>query len=1657
MDPRRSPGQPQATNGLFVLDSHADRGSEPLIVHSSRGRLRVHLPLWTGKGERQIERQLVRLPGVRSVQASSLTGNVLLRYDPTRTNAGTLLAEARALRLCASPPDVVALSEKANLPPVVTEGSSKEGRARIAVRGLDRNPRFSRSVVQMLRQRGVRAWAKPLTGHVLVEYDSYEHVLKGLIAMVARVELPALPGEDRPEHPLDPMPLWQGVLRAVCCALGLGFITIRQLRQPSVTMSTGHGGTETIAGIINLLHGVPTVKHHVNGWIGKDSAELLLDAVGIFTMTLSGFSLGLIVTGLEALILLDEVTARRAAWRRYEDNLDGSAGLDPGGVARLEAGATVPHAAEVIEGTGTALDQDGLPVPLSPGAIAPAGAVLSGGPFVLEIKGGNEFEPQPRPVPSPRDIYDDYRRVGGFLAMCYVAFTAVRTLSIVRTFEAALLMNPRTAVIAEGTANLAAAARALRAGTTVIGTRSDRPIRLPHVLLLDGSRLLSDGLEIAEVCTPNPAVLASEVLAVAAIISAAAGSPWGNPFPKARGAIVSGGEYNGLWATATVDGYRYSLGPPEDLDRIPAEFWSKHIPSRGGYLLELRNDDEQASFGLIALRPKISGGTNRLVEVARRLGVKVKLLCRAVSLPVKVAARRAEIEILLCDNAAEAIRQKQRQGALVAFVSDNSGAAEAFAACDFAIGIGSARSGEFPARADVLAPDLRGVADLLETGRKRDRAVRDGVHLSVVANMIGATLGLRPNGLGVERASLAVYLTAISLMGAVSFRLRGGHRPTLSLAHLSDPRPERWARRSLEDVLRTLHATEHGLSSAEAADRRPTRSSHSSGDQLLISIRNQVTTPITGVLGAGACLTLVLGQPLNTALLAITTTLNVAVGVWQEREVGKAAEAIQRLSAGTARVLRDRRTVHIRATDVVAGDIVLLGPGDRVSADARMLSAAGLEVNEAALTGESLPVPKGPDEFTDFGRIVLEGSDVVVGTGRAVVVAVGRQTRLGATAAALNVGRQEYSPMGQRLSKILQIALPLSAAGGVAAGIAGLLYGGAAAGQLAVGVTTALSAIPEGLPLMAGVGQAGVANRLAARGVLVRRIAAVEALGRVDVACTDKTGTMTEGRLALRLVADLNTEVYLPGTLPEGLRQLLLTAALASPHPDAPDAVSHPTDLAVVRGAVEAGLTSEVKAPRLAEIAFDSARAFHASVVPGRLCVKGAPEKLIPRCSRVRKSNQELAGSGFVDLPIDAARRNDLLDRVTGFAERGLRVLLVAEGPQATSPDDPHGLTVLGFVAISDPLRAGVPEAVRRCQLAGIRVIMLTGDHPATAKSIAREAGLLQPGNDRVLRAADMAELDPEELDEALKGVAVIARAAPLDKLHVIESLRRCGHIVAMTGDGVNDAPSLRLADVGVAMGQGGTEVARQASDVVLIDDDFATLVEALVEGRGFWRNMRIALGLLLGGNAGELGVIVGASLMGFGPPLSTVQILLVNLLTDALPALAVVLQRPQNRDLAELAREGLSALDSGLRRDVLRRGLATAVPTLGSYLFMQSTGDPAQASAVAFASVVATQLAQTLDAGRVQGAISRSVINAVGVSAGLLGTSIALPPLRNFLGLTMPSRLGWGAIGASTVFAVLISRAISELAQVPEAAEDSHSLEESSIQESIPIIQVVT
>jgi calcium-translocating P-type ATPase len=1362
--------------------------------------------------------------------------------------------------------------------------------------------------------------------------------------------------------------------------------------------------------MIGIVQGFPVTRNGFRAILGRHVADLLFQGAAIVSLLLSGNPLGLALTAAESLSLLTEVVPRRAAWQRYEDRLADVHAAHAGAEIRVESGEKTPLRATVIEGTGTATGSAGLPEQVAPGDTVSSGCRLYGGPFVLQCLPHKAFVPESRPAPPRPGLYERYTRDVSWLSLAYAGLTALLTRSFGRAFSALLLVNPRTAVIGAESADLRASARVLRGNVTVVGTRPERQIRLPDLLLLDGPRVLTEGFEIQSVVALSAAHETEAIAACAAGVDAAAGSPWGSAFSTARSAAATDGSFNGKQAVARIGGVRYSLGPVTVGDAVPPAL---HRHYRGSVLLALRSERERDPIGLFAVRPRLAPGVPDLVAACKRLGVEIKVLAVRNAMAGQMVARRAGVEYLDDHDALRAIRARQSVGGTVAFVSDSAGAGPAFAACDLGIGLFAERTHHFPARADLLAPDLNAVAAVIEAGARRRAAARDAVALSIVSNGVGAVLGLR-GAVGIERASQVTYLTALGAVAAGWLRLRGGERPHAFLARLADPRPERWGRRSIASVLEAFHTTTDGLSSAQAVARRQTQPRTVQQSAVLRTVLSQLYSPLSAILAAGAGISLVLGAPADVALIGAAIAVNVAVGAWQEYRAGQEAAALERLGTPTGTVLRDGEAVAVPAGEIVPGDVLLLAHGERVAADARLIDARGLEVDEAALTGESWPVAKDPLAGTDANRVILAGSDVTVGTGRAIVVAVGPKTRLGATAAALAIDETAQTPLGVRLGKLLGQVVPIIIGGGAIVAGAGLLRGQALMSQLAIGASIAIAAVPEGLPLLAGMSEAAVARRLGRRNVIVRRLTAVEALGRVDTACVDKTGTMTEGRLVLSLVTTLEREAMPNPDLPADARRVLLTAGLAAPHPDAMDAAAHATDIVVIDGARASGLADALRVAREAEAPFDPTQPYHASVVEGRMHVKGAVEAIVARCTRMRR------GDG--DQELDEAGRQQILAEAERLAGRGLRVLMVAEGPVSSMVDDPQGLVALGFLGISDPLRAGVPEAVRRCRAAGMRVIMLTGDHPATARAIAQQAGLLQPGWE-LLTGADIAELENGDLDERLEHVTVIARVTPLDKLRIVESLQRRGHTVAMTGDGVNDAPALRLADVGVAMGRGGTEVARQAADVVLADDDFSTLVEALVEGRSFWRNIRRALGLLLGGNLGELGLMVSASLMGLVSPLTTRQILAVNVVTDALPSLAVALQQPQHRNLAGLAREGTAALGTPLRNDVLRRGLATAAPALASFMTIVRTGGLAEARAVAFGSIVSTQLAQTLDAGWVEGSLSPAVFGAVAGSAGILVAALTVPALQGFLGLVVPGPLGWLLIGGGSVVAVVLGR----------------------------------
>ncbi|HEY3947283.1 MAG TPA: HAD-IC family P-type ATPase [Solirubrobacteraceae bacterium] len=1589
------------------------------VLHSLPGRVRIHAPGIAEVGAVSVEDAINRVDGVRRARANALTSNVLVVFDQERLDERRVLArlksvvratarrsgERRARRPAGgnstrAANDVVVGHEAATNP-------APRRRARVAVRGLDRDPELARRLVERLSRRpGVlRVSPSPLTGRVLVELTGGARAIQQILDDIADLELPAADDEELPAHPLDPSGIIEGGAKTIGAGLGLALLLGRRMAgSPAPPIPQGAG---EVASSVGLIEGVPAATRRIEAMLGHERKELVFGATAIIAMSASGNPFGLAFAGAAALRLLTESLSRRRAWREYELRTREHPAVHPGAVVTLAPGHRAPLPGQVVDGFGVCMGLDGSPQAVYPGARLDPGARIQGAAVTLELGQEQSFAPTSSRPPPGRDPVERYLRSISYGSLAYALATGLLTRSPARILTALLLVNPIPALAGRESADRGASARVIRAGAVVAGTRPRRPISCPDTLLIDEPRTLCDGWELLSARSLGDRWDEQQVLALAAAVSTCAGSPWGIRLPTQRLPSAVDGTFDGRVASAEVVGERWLLGPE---DR-PGE--TRFPLQADEQMLMLRRQRDGTAAGAIIVRPHLSGGVKALVDACRTRDVRIELTTQTVTPRVMRLAERAGVPVSGTP-ARRRVLSLQRSGTRVAIVGDSVRSGAAFDRANLAIALSSGLSGPFPARADLLVPRLEVVASILDAGARRDAAVRDALLLSVSTNVGGATWGLwrrTPFRMGNRPAHIGGLLA----MADSTARLWGGRRLRTVTERLSDPLPERWGRESVDDVLRSLHTTLDGLTSSEARERWRARPELAQTEGLTDLLLAQVKTPLVAVLGTGAVLSVAMGALGDVVMIASVVCANAMVGVWQEKRAQTATKALHDLGARTARVLRDGRVQTATQEDLVPGDVIALASGDRVPADARIVSADPFEVDEAALTGESVPVVKSADAPGDANRIVLDGSDVVTGAARAVVVAVGEDTRMGAIAAALaEDSNGNQSPLDDRLGKMLVRGLPWIGLGGLMVTGAGVLRGRSPLSQLALGASVAIAAVPEGLPLLAGVAEAAVAQRLAARNALVSRLSAVEALGRVDVACVDKTGTLTTGTLELTLVADAQSAQAAPDRLSPALVPVLRAAAVASPSPDALDAGSHPTDVAILRGAGLAGV-DEGLAEREIESPFDPARSFHATLAGDRTRVKGAVEVLAGRCTRVR--------SDGADVPLDDAGRAALLERAAGLAGQGLRILLVAEGDVA-SVEDPQGLTALGFVGISDPLRPGAAAAVRRCREAGVQVVMLTGDHPATAKAIARNAGL-PTGDSRMLTGEEVAELDEADLAGRLECATVIARTTPLQKLRIVETLRSAGHVVAMTGDGVNDAPALRLADVGVAMGRGGTEVARQTADLVLSDDEFSTLTEALVEGRGFWHNMRRALGLLLGGNAGEVGLMIASALGGLPTPLTTRQVLMVNLVTDVFPAVSVAIQPPEHRNLALLSREGGSALDAPLRADVIRRGVATALPSFGAYVLATRLVGPAAASSVAYITIVTSQLAQTVDLGQAKGQLHSSVLGAVGGSVAVLAATVVLPPLRTFLGLSSPSIAGLAIAGGASALAVVLGRSV--------------------------------
>ncbi len=704
-------------------------------------------------------------------------------------------------------------------------------------------------------------------------------------------------------------------------------------------------------------------------------------------------------------------------------------------------------------------------------------------------------------------------------------------------------------------------------------------------------------------------------------------------------------------------------------------------------------------------------------------------------------------------------------------------------------------------------------------------------------------------------------------------------------------------------LLQTRTAT--GLEAEEAADRLLKQGLNAlTGTRArspLIMLVRQFTDFMILVLIAAAIIAGLIGDPQDSIAIVVIVFLNGLIGFIQEYRAERAIAALRQMAAPQAQVIRDGQRRIVDSRTLVTGDLVELEAGNVVPADLRLVSLASLKLNEASLTGESQPVDKKTAPLTqvdttlgDRINMAYKGTLVTYGRGRGLVVATGMQTELGRIASLLGV-EENKTPLQQRLAQFgRKLALAVLAICAIIF-ITGWLRGEPPLIMLLTAISLAVAAIPEALPAVVTISLALGAARMVQRHALIRRLPAVETLGSVTVICSDKTGTLTQNKMQVdALLADAELRPTLPsnGTSPWQELGLAMAVCNDAAVAETGQLAGDPTETALLMAAHQAGYLKaalEQQTPRIAELPFDSERArmstLHRDGDEVMVWVKGSPESVLPRCTK-RLGAEGIATLDPAKLHADAENLARQGLRVLAFAQRRLARL-----PDTLTPDTVEtDLVFLGFAGLIDPPRAEAAAAVAACKTAGIRPVMITGDHPATARAIASRLGIIAEGGE-VLTGAQIEHLSAVEFEAEVERVRVYARINPEQKIKIVRALQDKGEFVAMTGDGVNDAPALKMANIGVAMGKGGTEVAREAADMSLLDDNFATIVAAVREGRRIFDNIRKFVKYSLTSNSGEIWVLFLAPFLGLPVPLLPIHILWINLVTDGLPGLALAVE----------------------------------------------------------------------------------------------------------------------------------------------------------------------
>lgn len=878
---------------------------------------------------------------------------------------------------------------------------------------------------------------------------------------------------------------------------------------------------------------------------------------------------------------------------------------------------------------------------------------------------------------------------------------------------------------------------------------------------------------------------------------------------------------------------------------------------------------------------------------------------------------------------------------------------------------------------------------------------------------------------------------------------------------------KKWYTLEKKDVSKVLKThLENGLSSEQAQEKLKSHGYNElvgkRGQTIWEMLLEQFKDFLVLILIAASLVSILIGEVTDSAVIILIVILNAVLGVIQESRASKALEALKKMAAPEAKVIRDGHIKEIPARELVPGDLVLLEAGNYVPADLRLVESMNLKIDEASLTGESVPVEKNADivfqeevPLGDRTNSAFMGTVVSYGRGKGVVVSTGMNTEIGMIAEMLESYQEEDTPLQKKLAelgKILGIA-SLAICGVVF--LLGLLRGVPVLEMFMTAVSLAVAAIPEGLPAIVTIVLALGMQRMVKRHSIIKKLHAVETLGSTTVICSDKTGTLTQNEMtATRIYTDgkmysISGEGYRPygeftfdnskiDPKADAHLQLLLTigtlcndAKLEESGTEKDNEKSwrilgDPTEGALVVAAAKAGIyTSDLEKtmPRLQEIPFDSDRkrmtTFHPAGQGYVAYIKGAPDVMLNLSTTIYKSGKV--------VPITDEDRKNILEANHHMATQALRVLAIAYKdinaiPQEPDPADiEKDMTFVGLIGMIDPARPEAREAIRVCKGAGIRPVMITGDYKDTAVAIAKELGMLEDES-RVLTGAELDTLSDEELTAAAKDVSVYARVSPVHKLKIVDAIKKNGHIVAMTGDGVNDAPALKKADIGVAMGITGTDVAKETADMILTDDNFASIVAAVEEGRVIYSNIRKFIFFLLSCNIAEILIIFVAMLIGLPVPLKPIQLLWLNLLTDAFPALALGMEKKEPNIMNRPPRKpDEPIMDTRMKWQIAIQSTFMTVSVLGVFIYaLKFTNGVEAARTYAFATLIFSELlraytsrSETYSVFSIGFFANKFMVGGTVISFLLLLIVLYVPYLRGVFGTTFLSFYDWDIIVA--------------------------------------------